>query len=200
MIQRWLGKQLRQPAGLFSKFIGLYMQRGNEAINRWTVDLMDLAKTDVLLEVGIGNGSTLNRIVADAKIRQAFGVDLSDEMIKEAEKLNKKYIDDGLVVLDKGNIVSLQYHDECFDKVFSVHTLYFWPDVIRGFSEIHRVLKPGGKLFLSIIEKSRMEKMKRTRNFNLITAAEIEALLEEQHFKISKVHQNGTLLCIEATK
>ena len=200
MIQRWLDNQLRQPKGLLSKWIGIYMQRGNDSINRWTTDLLEIEESDVLLEVGIGNGSTLHRIVASTKVRKIFGLDLSDEMIKEAEKLNKEYIADGTVVLHKGNVISLPYKDSFFDKVISVHTLYFWTDINQGFSEIHRVLKPGGKLYLSITDKSQMEKMKRTKNFHLIKTEEIEKLLANHMFQTITLHQKGMYWCIEATK
>ncbi|WP_370294601.1 class I SAM-dependent methyltransferase [Rossellomorea marisflavi] len=200
MIQRWLGNQLRQPKGLLSKLIGIYMQRGNDSINRWTTDLLEIKKDDVLLEVGIGNGTTLNRIVANTKIEKIFGLDLSDEMIKQAKKLNKKYIEDGIVVLQKGNIISLPYKDSIFDKVFSVHTLYFWTDINQGVSEVHRVLKPGGKFCLSITDKSQMEKMERTKNFNLINIEEIEKLLSNHMFHTIKLHQKGVYWCLEATK
>ncbi|WP_197248881.1 class I SAM-dependent methyltransferase [Cytobacillus firmus] len=144
MIQKWLGNQLKQPKGPLSKWIGLYMQRGNNSINCWTADLIEIKENDVLLEVGIGNGSTINHIVNNTKVGKV--IDLSKEMIKEAEKLNKKQIEDGIVELHKGNIISLPYTDSIFDKVFSIHTFYFWPDINQGCSVVHRVLKPGGKL------------------------------------------------------
>jgi ubiquinone/menaquinone biosynthesis C-methylase UbiE len=200
MIQKWLGDQLKQPKGILSKWIGLYMQRGNNSINRWTTDLLGPQENDVLLEVGIGNGSTINRIVNNTTVGKVYGLDLSNEMIKEAEKLNKKQIEDGIVEIHKGNIISLPYTDSVFNKIFSVHTLYFWPDINQGFSEIHRVLKPGGKLFLSIADKSQMEKMRRTKNFNLLNIEEIEEIMKNNRFKIMKRHQKGVYWCIEATK
>lgn len=200
MIQRWLGIQLRQPKGMLSKWVGIYMQRGNDLINRWTIDLMDIKEDDVLLEVGMGNGSTINHIVSNIKTGKVFGLDLSDEMVKEAEKLNKEYIEGEIVTLHKGDIISLPYKDSIFDKVFSVHTLYFWSDINQGFSEINRVLKPGGKLFLSITDKSQMEKMKRTKDFNLINIEEIDKLLLNHMFQTIKLHQKGVYWCIEATK
>ena len=200
MFQQWLGNQLRHPKGPLSKWIGMYMQKGNDVINLWTIDLLDLDADKVLLEVGIGNGSTLNRIASNKKIRKLYGVDLSDDMIKEAAKLNKKFIEDGMMELQQGNVLFLPYKESTFDTVLSVHTIYFWPDIDQGLSDIHRVLKPGGKLFLSITDKSRMEQMERTKSFHLIHIEEIEKRLSNHLFQPIKLHQKGMHWCIEATK
>jgi len=36
-----------------------------------------------------------------------------------------------------------------FDKILSIHTLYFWPDPARAVAELGRALKPGGLLALT---------------------------------------------------
>ncbi|KUP08952.1 hypothetical protein Q75_01700 [Bacillus coahuilensis p1.1.43] len=200
MIQNWLGKQLRQPNGLLSKWIGRYMERGNYEINSWTLNLLDVKESDVLLEVGIGNGSTLNRIVKSVSIRKIYGVDISEDMIREARKLNKRYIENGKAVLQKADISSLPFSGSVFDKVFTVHTIYFWSDINQGFREIYRVLKPKGKLYLSILDKSKMEKMQRTRTFNLLSLEEIEHVLIKNSFNIIRVHKKGSYWCIEVGK
>jgi SAM-dependent methyltransferase len=35
-----------------------------------------------------------------------------------------------------------------------VHTLYFWPDPARQLAELHRVLRPGGRLVLAFRERT----------------------------------------------
>jgi SAM-dependent methyltransferase len=43
------------------------------------------------------------------------------------------------------NLESLSYNDDFFDLVLTSETLEHVPDIDKAFSEIHRVLKPGGK-------------------------------------------------------
>ena len=37
------------------------------------------------------------------------------------------------------------FGDEEFDRLFTVNTIYFWEDPAHTLSEVHRVLKPGGR-------------------------------------------------------
>jgi ubiquinone/menaquinone biosynthesis C-methylase UbiE len=43
----------------------------------------------------------------------------------------------------------LPYADRSFDKVLSVDTLYFWPDLLRPLAEMRRVLACGGRLVVA---------------------------------------------------
>ncbi|MGN1401362.1 MAG: class I SAM-dependent methyltransferase [Bacillus sp. (in: firmicutes)] len=200
MIQRWLGNQLRKPAGILSKQIGAYMQKGNDEINRWTVDLLDPKSGEAVLEVGIGNGSTLERVLRTADVVSVCGVDISASMIKEAGKRLRSDKEEGRVTLKEGDIHSLPCEDSSFDKVFSVHTIYFWDDIQKGISEIHRVLKPNGKLFLSITDSGQLERMKRAETFALYKTEDIVKRLADAHFQGVTVHHKKAYRCIEAQK
>lgn len=200
MFQRWLGNQLRQPKGLFSKWIGNYMQKGNTTINHWTTEVLSIGESEVILEVGIGNGSTINQIVRNNKIGRVIGIDISNEMLRRAEKINKQYIEQGVVELHYADVMDLPFKDSSFDKVFTVHTIYFWTDMNRAFYEIYRVLKPGGKVYISLANKSHMEKMQRTKSFHLLDIDEVEVFLNKNKFMAIKRHENGVFWCLEALK
>lgn len=38
------------------------------------------------------------------------------------------------------------FPDDCFDRILTVNTLYFFPDLISGLKELRRVLKPTGRM------------------------------------------------------
>src|SRR5262249_40380011 len=45
--------------------------------------------------------------------------------------------------------------DSAFDKAFSIHSIYFWPRPLDALKEVHRVLKPGGVIILTVLPKEK---------------------------------------------
>jgi ubiquinone/menaquinone biosynthesis C-methylase UbiE len=54
------------------------------------------------------------------------------------------------VELRHGDAMALPYPDESFDAVCAIETLYFWPDPVQGLREARRVLRPGGRLAVTL--------------------------------------------------
>jgi SAM-dependent methyltransferase len=92
-----------------------------------------------LLDVGCGTGVTVKAL---ERLGDAMGVDVSDKALAFC-KLNG-------VESVKGNVMDLPFDENSFDVVTSLG-LFYHEDVtddVRGFREINKVLKPGGKLFI----------------------------------------------------
>ena len=80
--------------------------------------------------------------------------------------------------------IAKQSRNSCFDKVYTVHTLYFWPQPLNYAREIARILKPGGRFVLGFRTGGDPE----TRNFpssiyRFYTADDVQALLRGGGFK-----------------
>jgi len=58
-------------------------------------------------------------------------------------------------------VASLPYPDESFDKVFSIHSIYFWAKPVDCLKELRRVLKPGGLLAITIQPKDKWTELQR---------------------------------------
>jgi ubiquinone/menaquinone biosynthesis C-methylase UbiE len=52
------------------------------------------------------------------------------------------------VILQHGNVSALPFADQQFDKILSIHSLYFWSDIPQIMQGLFHILKPDGKLFL----------------------------------------------------
>ena len=99
-----------------------------------------------ILDVACGPG-TLSMGVAH-RVATVHAIDFSESMI---EIFRKTVEDRGIdnIKIRCGNAQELPFDDERFDAAFSMFGLMFFPDRQRAYSEIMRVLKPGGKIIMS---------------------------------------------------
>lgn len=112
------------------------------------------------------------------------GIDLSPEMVRKAEKHFSGEIKTGRVRVQLGDVSKLPYAASSFDRVFTVNTIYFWPDIAQGLSEIRRVLKEGGMVAISIRSRHVMQRLSFTKhNFQLFTAEEVSTLLRQAGYQ-----------------
>lgn len=70
-------------------------------------------------------------------------------MIRLAEKNAKEYGLEAGAKYAYGNCMQMPFDDESFDAVFSNGLLHEWEDPVKVFNAIYRVLKPGGRFFIS---------------------------------------------------
>lgn len=71
-----------------------------------------------------------------------FSRDMLDILAQRAQGLSQ-------LVAREGDGQALPYADGQFDAAFSLFGLMFFPDRARGFAELYRVLKPGGRAVVS---------------------------------------------------
>ena len=67
--------------------------------------------------------------------------------------LQNKFQEKGLVAdIRQGDVQALPYEDEFFDSIVNTMAFSAYPDAFKAMSEMHRVLKRGGKLILVDID------------------------------------------------
>jgi ubiquinone/menaquinone biosynthesis C-methylase UbiE len=131
------------------------MARQHVPENRWTIALLDAQPSDQILEVGFGPGIAIEMLARYESRVRIIGVDYSAAMVAAASRRNRQAIQSGRVELWRGEAANLPFPDAAFDKAYSIHSIYFWPDALQGLRELRRVLKPGGKLVVTILPRVR---------------------------------------------
>jgi ubiquinone/menaquinone biosynthesis C-methylase UbiE len=150
----FIARQAAHPSGLLGRLLVRVMASETAGFNREVLAVVAAAPGERVLEVGFGHGRTLAEAAAAAPTTTFAGVDVSADALRVAEGHCRKWIDRGSLELRVGESASLPWVDAAFDKVFAVHTLYFWSDPRRELREIARVLKAGGLLVLGFREPS----------------------------------------------
>lgn len=95
------------------------------------------------LDLGCGTGELMNRILLRDSGKILTGIDLSENMLREAKaKLGNR----ALLLL--GDSERLPFGGGSFDVVFCNDSFHHYPAPDRVLSEIRRVLKPGGTFLM----------------------------------------------------
>ncbi|RSD26688.1 class I SAM-dependent methyltransferase [Mesobacillus subterraneus] len=151
-LKEFIDSQYRTPKGLIGTYIGEKMVRQHKPETLWTIELLNIQQNESVLELGCGSGYAIKLILEQNMATKAVGLDLSPTMIRSAMIRNKKAVNEEKADLVQANVKSLPFEDEQFNKVFSIHTIYFWDDLSLTLSEIFRVLKPGGSFILTLCD------------------------------------------------
>ena len=143
---QFIAPQSGRPAGLLGEVVGRIMAHETAAANRVALDLLDLQPGDRVLEIGFGHGRSLAAAMASVADGFVAGIDHSEVMLRIARKRNASSLLAGRMELRLGDSEHLPYPDGRFNKIFSMHTIYFWSDPRRHFEEARRVLSYNGRL------------------------------------------------------
>ena len=113
------------------------------------VEYASLRQGDHLLDLGSGAGNDC--FVARALVGEnghVTGIDFTEEMLAKAEE-NRQKLGYSNIEFVKGDIEEMPLPDNSYDVVVSNCVLNLVPDKQKAFSEIMRVLKPGGHFCVS---------------------------------------------------
>jgi len=125
---------------------------------RWVFDQYDIGSPARILELGCGPGDlwldNIDRILEGWEITLS---DFSPGMLDQArEKLASQNHPFTFETIDAQ---SIPYDADRFDIVIANHFLYHVPDRPKALSEIHRVLKPGGRFYATTIGNGHMKEL-----------------------------------------
>ncbi|QBD75384.1 methyltransferase domain-containing protein [Ktedonosporobacter rubrisoli] len=142
-----------QIAHLYNKVATTYGMRGPNLFvpfGRWLVECMQLQAGERVLDVATGRGAVL--FAAAEQVGPAgsvVGIDLAEQMIAcTAEDIVQCGVQNAHV--EQMDAEHLTFPAASFDHVICAYALFFFPNIERVLAEFFRVLRPGGKLGLSV--------------------------------------------------
>jgi ubiquinone/menaquinone biosynthesis C-methylase UbiE len=164
------------------------MNRGNAKMNAFAVRQLELDPLDRVLEVGFGGGVTLSSLLDVVSF--VGGIDRSREMVDWAKARFAAAVAAGRADFRQGSVEAIPFEAASFGKAFTVNTVYFWRSLDAGFSDIHRVLLPGGRLVVGLLPKEWMDKMGHPADiFTTRTTNEVIAAISKSGFHDAHVER-----------
>lgn len=186
-----MASQLRKPQGEEGVKTGEWMNKGNLRVNQDTLKVLHATGEERILEIGMGNGFFVKDILKDHPQIKYTGCDFSDVMIEQANKINAEWVIKGQATFINADITALPFQNETFDSIFTINTIYFWENVTTVLNELKRVLKPKGKLIITLRPKRQMINYPFTKyGFNMFSKEDLMCLLETNGFIVSEVFEN----------
>ncbi len=194
----FIARQGRCPGGLLGSLLARIMALETAAANATALDLLELLPCHRVLEVGFGHGRTIAHAAARASQGFVAGVDPSERMLEMAARHNRRLIREGRVELNLGESSRLPHEEECFDRVYSVHTIYFWESPAAHLREIRRVMKAGARLVLGFRPKDeRTSANFPSTVYRFYISDEVRRLLEAAGYeKIEIVEDRGVAFAV----
>ena len=120
--------QCARPEGFLGRVMLRFMNFGHAPLTNWGLSLVEIHDGWTMLDIGCGGGATLKRMLKRSKGAQVYGIDISEESVAKARKVNASVLD-RQVFVTQGSAEKLPYEDNKFDLVTAVETVYFWPDL-----------------------------------------------------------------------
>ncbi|HEY4022530.1 MAG TPA: class I SAM-dependent methyltransferase, partial [Pseudonocardiaceae bacterium] len=122
----------------------------NGGFNAALLDAAAITADEEVLDIGCGNGQLTRQAARRAK--HASGVDLSGPMLATARA---SALDEGVANVDfySGDVQVYPFETDSLDLAISRFGVMFFADPIAAFANVHRALRPSGRLaFLAMTE------------------------------------------------
>lgn len=138
---------IRRTRSRYDRIAPFYnlMERPMETLRftRWRAVLREKVAGKRALETGVGTGKNIPYYPSDVAVT---AIDISPRMLKRAAK--RAAVLGRRVELLEMDVQFLGFPDRTFDTVFATFVFCSVPDPVQGLRELHRVVKPGGRMLL----------------------------------------------------
>ncbi|WP_321384939.1 class I SAM-dependent methyltransferase [uncultured Enterococcus sp.] len=141
----YLLKQSKEPTGI----VGVYMMR---LWNRVYLPMVDWSLTYIprtgnkrILDVGVGNGRSTQRLAAVFPDSEIYGIDVSQKAIEQAKKL----YEGSMIAFEVKDVIKTSYPSAYFELICVYQNHFHWSDLEKGLNELNRILASEGIIVIA---------------------------------------------------
>jgi demethylmenaquinone methyltransferase/2-methoxy-6-polyprenyl-1,4-benzoquinol methylase len=146
-------------------FLNHFLSLGIDHLwRRRLVKMLSNEKPQRILDIATGTGD-LAVALAKCEPKEIIGADISENMLQVGiEKMKKKKLDK-LIKLELGDSENLKYSDDYFDAITVAFGVRNYEDLDKGLSEMYRVTKKNGSVWILEFSKPSAFPIKQFYNF-----------------------------------
>jgi len=130
--------------------IDIHEKYGAHNIDEWNMEVLQPKPEFKILDVGCGAGKQCF-LFSDHTDRKAqiIGGDFSEELLEKARTKLAERGDENIKFQFLDFNKKFDFEDNTFDLLSSAFAIYYASDLDFTFAEAHRILRPGGRLFVT---------------------------------------------------
>lgn len=136
--------QTRKPEGVLGKMMLKGMNSGHARMADWGLSHLPVIHPGEITDLGCGGGRNAGELLNRYSGVHVTAVDYSELSVEKAVEYNREAIASGRCTVKQGDVSGLDLPSEHYDLATAFETIYFWPGLEKCFTEVYRVLKPGG--------------------------------------------------------
>ena len=140
--------QTRKPEGVLGKMMINGMNSGHAKMADWGISHLEVSAPKEMVELGCGGGRNAGVLMEKYSSANMTAIDYSPLSVEKTTEYNKVMIDKGRCQVKQGDVSNLTLPEEKYDLATAFETIYFWPGLEKCFSEVAKVLKPGGTFMI----------------------------------------------------
>ena len=188
--------QTRKPEGTLGKMMVNGMNSGHAKMADWGMSHLPEMNPSMVLDVGCGGGRNARELAKKYPFSKVTAIDYSEVSVAKATEYNKDLIEFGRIIVKRGDVSELRLPEASYDLATAFETIYFWPGLEKCFSEVAKVLKPGG-VFMIVNEsdgtdETSLKYEKIIEGMKCYTIEQIEGALKAAGFSsVSSDHFDG---------
>ena len=148
--------QTRKPEGTLGKMMVNGMNSGHAKLADWGMSHLPQTEPSKILELGCGGGRNAGELSNRFPSAKVTAIDYSEVSVAKSKEYNKDLIASGRMSVKQGDVSDLRLPIDTYDIATAFETIYFWPGLEKCFTEVYRVLKPGG-VFMIVNESDGMD-------------------------------------------
>ena len=140
--------QTRKPEGVLGKMMLNGMNSGHAKVADWGLSHLTSIAPSQITELGCGGGRNTGELLKKYPAAKVTAVDYSEASVAKTAEYNRSMVEAGRCKVMRGDVSNLDLPEEHFDLATAFETIYFWPGLEKCFSQVAKVLKPGGTFMI----------------------------------------------------